>query len=134
MNIRGMDVPASTCIRSHRCGARLYASILLVLRWHGRACVEADRRERRASSAYAVSPDGQRFLLVKPKTENAPPQEVHVVPNWTEDPSIHVGDRRSHRIGNEKSALIIGRLRAIQVQTDLDRLFLTNRELGEADA
>ena len=30
-----------------------------------------------ASSAYDVSPDGQRFLFVKANPENGPPEEMH---------------------------------------------------------
>jgi Tol biopolymer transport system component len=38
-----------------------------------------------ASSAYDVSPDGQRFLFVKANTENVPSEEVRVVLNWSEE-------------------------------------------------
>ena len=38
-----------------------------------------------ATSFYDVSLDGQRFLFIKPDTENGPPQEVRVVQNWTEE-------------------------------------------------
>jgi hypothetical protein len=38
-----------------------------------------------SSSAYDVSPDGQRFLFVKANEEKSPPEEVRVVLNWAEE-------------------------------------------------
>jgi hypothetical protein len=40
---------------------------------------------RLSNGNYDVGPDGQRFLLVKAKLENGPPDEVRVVLNWTEE-------------------------------------------------
>jgi hypothetical protein len=40
---------------------------------------------RLSNGVYDVSPDGQRFLFVKANVESGPPDEVHVVLNWTEE-------------------------------------------------
>jgi hypothetical protein len=40
---------------------------------------------RLSNGVYDVSPDGQRFLFVKANVEYGPPDEVHVVLNWTEE-------------------------------------------------
>ena len=39
---------------------------------------------RFANAAYDVSPDGQRFLLIRAKEQNVP-GEVRVVLNWSEE-------------------------------------------------
>jgi hypothetical protein len=34
---------------------------------------------------YDVSPDGQRFLMIQPIEEEAPPTQINVVLNWAEE-------------------------------------------------
>jgi eukaryotic-like serine/threonine-protein kinase len=34
---------------------------------------------------YDVSPDGQRFLMIQPATASAPPNEITIVLNWSEE-------------------------------------------------
>ncbi len=37
------------------------------------------------SANYDVSPDGKRFLMLKPETQNAGSGQLHVVVNWFEE-------------------------------------------------
>ena len=34
---------------------------------------------------YDVSPDGQRFLMLKPNEQEQPPTQINVVQNWFEE-------------------------------------------------
>ena len=36
-------------------------------------------------SAYDVSPDGQRFLMIQPAKPDEPTTQIHVVLNWGEE-------------------------------------------------
>ena len=37
------------------------------------------------TSAFDISPDGQRLLMIKEDATTEPPPEIHVVTNWFEE-------------------------------------------------
>ncbi len=47
------------------------------------------------SSNYDVTADGQRFLMVKEGERDAPPTEIRVVPNWSEEVTRLVASKRN---------------------------------------
>jgi hypothetical protein len=45
----------------------------------------SDTQSEGYGMTYDVSPDGQRFLMIQPIEEEAPPTQINVVLNWAEE-------------------------------------------------
>jgi serine/threonine protein kinase/Tol biopolymer transport system component len=63
----------------------------------GKPRVLFEAKHRDAFHDYGVTPDGQRFLMMRQATEAAAPIQIHVVLNWFEDLKQKVSARSSSR-------------------------------------